>query len=227
MVAIFQWIERTTKIHVVVQTGAGKFFCTGMELVDDDATAPMSFALGSDFHTLNKLLIGSNKMLIAAVNGPAAGYGVTSLALYDLVYAVPEAYFFTPFTRLGMAAEGASSLSFPRLMGHQRAATLLLAGDRISAQDAERFGLISKILPAADFVKHVVEIAERLARSPQGALRATKGLMRQGVRQELLDANDRECALIQGERHGSKENRDAVARFRQERRGKRAAKSQL
>jgi peroxisomal 3,2-trans-enoyl-CoA isomerase len=68
-----------------------------MELLDVNAEAPISFEHGSDFHSLNKLLIESEKILIAAVNGPAAGYGVSSLALFDLVYSVPDAYFFTPF----------------------------------------------------------------------------------------------------------------------------------
>lgn len=95
MLSALKWAEAQSEIRVIVQTGEGRFFCTGMELLD--AQAPMSFALGSDFHMLNKTLISCEKILIAAVNGPAAGYGVSSLALFDLVYCVPDAYFFTPF----------------------------------------------------------------------------------------------------------------------------------
>ncbi|KAF1964636.1 ClpP/crotonase [Bimuria novae-zelandiae CBS 107.79] len=125
-------------------------------------------------------------------------------------------YFLTPFTKLGMAAEGASSFSFPAIMGHLKAAAILLVGDGISADDAERLGLVSKILPTHEFLGNVLDIATRLASSLHGALQATKALMRNRSRQELLDANDRECALIQNERFGSEENLKAVSQFRRD-----------
>ena len=227
MVSAFRWAESEPEIRVIIQSGEGKFFCTGMELLDLDGEAKMSFAPHSDFHSLNRMLICSEKILIAAVNGPAAGYGVSSLALFDLVYSIPDAYFFTPFVKWGMAAEGASSFSFPRLMGHQKAAALFLAGDRISALEAERAGLVSRILPKEDFLQSVIEIAKRMANSPPGALRTTKWLMKQPVRQELLDANDRECTVIYNERHGFKEYQEAIRQFREDQDRKRKLRGRL
>jgi peroxisomal 3,2-trans-enoyl-CoA isomerase len=227
MLSALRWADNQPQIRVIIQSGEGKFFCTGMELLDLDGPDTISFEQGSDFHSLNKLLILSEKVLIAAVNGPAAGYGVSSLALFDLVYSVPDAYFFTPFVKWGMAAEGASSFSFPRLMGHQKAATLFLAGDRISAIEAERLGLVSKILPKNDFIQAVTEIGTRIANSPPGALRATKRLMKDPVRQQLLDANDRECALIQNERFGFEEYREAIKQFKLEQEKKRKSQGKL
>lgn len=160
----------------MVQSGAGKFFNTGIDLLDSDG---MSFARGSDFHEINRILILSDKILVAAVNGPAAGYRMSSLALYDLVYSVPDAYFFMPFVKWGMAAEGGSSVSFPRLMGHQKAASLFLAAERISALEAERLGVVSKILPKEGFFEQVMQIAGTIAQSAPGSLRATKEQMRQ------------------------------------------------
>lgn len=225
MLSALRWAESQPEVRVIVQTGEGKFFCTGMELLDTQA--PMSFAIGSDFHQLNKTLISCEKILIAAVNGPAAGYGVSSLALFDLVYCVPDAYFFTPFVKWGMATEGASSFSFTRLMGHQKAAALCLAGDSISAEEAEKLNLVTKILPKGDknFLSNVVEIACRIARSPPGALRTTKMLMKQPVLQDLLDANDRECAIIQKERFGSEEFVEAIKQFELEREQKRQSRA--
>lgn len=227
MVSALRWADAQPEIQVIVQTGEGRFFCTGMELVDTGA--PMSFAPGLDFHTLNKTLISSEKILIAAVNGPAAGYGVSSLALFDLVYSVPNAYFFTPFVKWGMAPEGASSFTFARLMGHQKAAALCLAGDTISAAEAERLNLVTKILPNDNnnFLLNVLEIARRIADSPPGALKATKKLMKQPVLQDLLDANDRECALIEKERFGSEEYVQAIQQFKVEQQRKRQSKSKL
>lgn len=213
MLSALRWAESQPEVRVIVQTGEGKFFCTGMELLDTQA--PMSFAVGSDFHQLNKTLITCEKVLIAAVNGPAAGYGVSSLALFDLVYSVRDAYFFTPFVKWGMAPEGASSVSFPRIMGHQKAAALCLLGDTISAEEAEKLQLVTKVLPKDenDFLSNVVEIARRISQSPQGALRTTKRLMKQPVLRDLLDANDRECAIIYKERFGSDEYKEAIKQF--------------
>jgi Delta3-Delta2-enoyl-CoA isomerase len=217
LAAAWRWVDGQPSIRVVVQSGAGKFFNTGMELLDSNG---MSFARGSDFHEINRILILSDKILIAAVNGPAAGYGVSSLALYDLVYSVPDAYFFTPFVKWGMAAEGGSSVSFPRLMGHQKAASLFLAADHIGALEAERLGLVSKILPKDGFLERVIQIAGTIAQSAPGSLRATKEQMRQPVRQDLLEANDRECDLLHRERYGSAEYQAAVERFRAAKREK-------
>ncbi|KAL5348958.1 hypothetical protein ACLOAV_006383 [Pseudogymnoascus australis] len=224
VVTAMQWIESKSSIQVVVVTGEGRFFCTGMELLDGEG---MSFKIGSDFHELNRIFILSKKILVAAVNGPAAGYGTSSLGLFDLVYAVPEAYFFTPFVKWGMAAEGASSVSFPKIMGHQRAASLFLAADRISAQNAQDIGLVSKVLPKKDFLSKVMQIAHRIADSPPASLRATKELMKAPVRQELLDANDRECALIHAERYGFSEYQEAVSNFLIEQQEKRRLKSKI
>jgi len=231
MAAALKWAHQQPQISIIIQSGEGRFFSTGMELVEteekDDENGSIAFAKGSSFHELNRVLILSEKVLIAAVNGPAAGYGASSLALFDLVYSVPDAYFFTPFVKWGMAAEGASSISFPRLMGHQKAAALFLAGERISAEEAERLGLLTKILPAMNFMEEVLRIAQRISQSPPGSLKANKKLMRDPVRQDLLDTNDRECEVLQNERHGSQEAKVAMRNFKTEQERKRKLKSRM
>lgn len=225
MLSALRWADSQPEVRIIIQTGEGRFFCTGMELLNTEV--PMSFALGSDFHQLNKTLISSEKILIAAVNGPAAGYGVSSLALFDLVYCVPDAYFFTPFVKWGMATEGASSFTFSRLMGHQKAAALCLAGEQISADEAERLHLVTKIFPNDKFRHEVVEVARRLANMPQGALRTTKKLMKTPVLDALHEANDRECATIHEERFGYEEYTEAIRQFKLDQERKRQSKSKL
>lgn len=229
MLAALRWADNDPQVRIIIQTGVGKFFCTGMhmDISGGDSPKKMSFAIGSDFHQLNKVLITTTKILIAAVNGPAAGYGVSSLALFDLVISVDNAYFFTPFVRWGMAAEGASSFSFPRLMGHQKAAGLFLAGERVSAAEAERIGLVTKILPAKGFLEEVLHIASHMAAAPPGSLKATKELMKAPMRQAFLDANDRECELIHKERYGFEEYTEAVQQFRVEQESKRKVRVKL
>ncbi|KAL3475733.1 ClpP/crotonase-like domain-containing protein [Aspergillus californicus] len=192
-----RWADQNDNVTVIILTGNGRFFCTGMDLSNEEE---LSFEPGADFHQLNEALILTKKILIAAVNGPAVGYGATSIALFDLVYAVPDAYFYTPFVKWGMVPEGASSVSFVRLMGHQRAALLCLTAERISAPEAKESGLVSKILPTERFLDEVGAIAGRLAQSSAGSLLATKRLMKHCVTQDLLDANNRECLTIVEER---------------------------
>lgn len=209
----FQWIEEQRDIRIVIVTGEGYFFCTGMDL---SGNREISFAMGSDFHRLNEMLIRSDKILIAAVNGPAAGYGTSSLALFDLVYSVPDAYFFTPFVKVGMTAEACSSITFPRLMGHQRAAQLFMLSDRFSAHDGEKLGLINKVLPKEGFLQQVTDIGMRLAGLPPGSLTTTKRLMRSWSTKELLNANDEECRIMQDERLPSGEPAEAMKQFMKE-----------
>lgn len=229
MLAAVKWADAADEVRVIIQSGEGKFFSTGMELVDvNPSESTMDFSEDSDFWKLNRLLINSRKILVAAVNGPAAGWGVTSLALFDLVYSVPEAYFFTPFVKWGWAAEGCSSFTFPRIMGHQKAASLFLAAERATAQELERVGLVSKIIPSDGFLQEVMKIAGRIAESPVGSLFATKELMRGPVRDEMLAAIDRECQLLQ-RRPESGEPQEAMKQFakEQERKKKGKDKSKL
>jgi peroxisomal 3,2-trans-enoyl-CoA isomerase len=189
--------DQDPTVRIIILTGNGRFFCTGMDLLSPEE---LSFAPGDDFHALNKTLITTEKILIAAVNGPAIGFGATVLALCDLVFAVPDAYLFTPFVKWGMVPEAASSVSFLRLMGHQRAALLCLTGERVGAEEARSLGLVSKVLPAEGFLEKVGEVAESLSKAPVGSLLQTKRLLKETTTKDLLDANDRECRVIVEER---------------------------
>ncbi|CAG8926111.1 unnamed protein product [Penicillium salamii] len=188
-----RWANQQPSIKVIILSGNGRFFCTGMELASEEE---ISFALGDDFHQLNKEFIISEKILIAAVNGAAVGYGSTCIGLFDLVFAVEEAYFFLPLIKWAFLPEGAASLTYPRIMGHQRASLLFLTGQRISAAEAQQLGLVSRILPTENFIKEVTAIAEEINQSDSNAVRETKKMLRQPVVQDLLDANDRECQMI-------------------------------
>lgn len=153
--------------------------------------------------------------MIAAVNGPAIGYGMTSMALCDLVYSVPDAVFFAPFVKLAIAAEACSSISFTRAMGRQKAAAVLLAGERLTAQELESAGLITKILPKDGFMDEVMKITRRVASSPAGGLEVNKRLMMAPIRAELLAANERECEALR-ERCRTSEPIEAVRDFERE-----------
>ena len=172
---------------------------------------------------MHKLLINTDNILIAAVNGPAVGWGTSSIALFDLVYSVPDAFFFTPFVKWGLAAEACSSFTFARIMGRQKAASLILATERMTAQELESAGMITKILPKDYFLDSVMGIAHRIAKLPPGSLLHNKRLMMASIRNELLAANDRECQALR-ERARTNEPRDAVKAFEEEKKVRKHAK---
>lgn len=176
----------------------------------------------------HELIINTNKILIAAVNGPGIGYGTSSIALFDLVYAVPDAYFFTPFVKWGLCAEACSSVTFARTMGRQKAAALLLADERLSAQELEQAGLITKIISSDNFLPDVLKIAHRIARLPPRSLAFNKELMMNPLKQELLDANRAEMVGLRM-RSRDQEPKDAIRAFAvsQEEKKKAAGKARL
>jgi len=99
------------------------------------------------------------KILIAAANGAAIGWGCTQLFNFDLVYASTRAVFQTPFTSLGFAPEGGSSYTFPKIMGKHHANRLLIASDKLTAQEMYISGYVSQVLDEKDFVEKVCAIS--------------------------------------------------------------------
>ncbi|CAI4211997.1 unnamed protein product [Parascedosporium putredinis] len=201
-----KWAVANPEVKVIVQTGIGKFFTTGRDMGGDGGEFDPQEVL-NNFKELNEILITCPKVLIAAVNGPAAGYGTTSLALYDLVYAVQDAYFFTPFSKWALCPEGCSS--------------------RMSATELWTAGLVTKIIPAhsnAAFMGQVLEVAERIATYPPIALAASKKLMEGNRQAELLAANERECECLV-ERIAHSECSEALLGFAEEQKQKKSKKS--
>lgn len=108
-------------------------------------------------------------------------------------------------------------------MGRQKAASLILAGERMTPQELESAGLITKILPKDGFLDAVMEIAKRIAAQPTGALKYSKNLMMEPIRADLLAANERECQGLR-ERGRTAEPREAIAAFEREQEAKKKAK---
>lgn len=164
-------------------------------------------------------MIDFEKPIVAAVNGPALGIAVTTLALCDVIFASSTATFQTPFMRFGFCAEGCSSVLFPRIMGQTVANEMLLMGRKLTAPEAKDVGFISEVLDVDDFMNQVRVRVEPMASFPAQALRDTKRLVRDPVRKELHEVNEREITtLIQ--RFLSAECAEAVMKFMMERKAK-------
>ena len=166
----------TDAVRVIVITGDGAAFTAGNDLADFLQRPPLGD--GSPVAQFMTALRMTSKPVIAAVPGLAIGIGSTLLMHCDLVYAAEEAKFAMPFAQLGLCPEFASSVLLPRIAGYQRAAEKLLLGEAFDASEAERMGLVNRVLPAAGLMPFVAQQAAKLAALPAESLRVTKQLMR-------------------------------------------------
>jgi enoyl-CoA hydratase/carnithine racemase len=169
-------LEKADGAAVVVLTGAGGAFTAGNDLADMAANPVRDE--NSPQHRFLQALSSMRPVLVASVDGPAIGIGSTVLLHCDLVYATSRSIFAFPFVDLGLVPEAASTLLLPRLTGHQKAAELMLLGERIPAAEALRIGLVTALVESpAELDELVAERVAALAAKPRAALLATRALL--------------------------------------------------
>lgn len=206
---------RDPAVRVVVLTGSGAAFTSGNDLFDFMNTPPAG--PDSPVFKLLAALVDFDKPIVAAVNGVAVGIGTTMLLHCDLVLAAEGVQFQMPFVNLGLCPEGGSSLLLPLLAGPQRAAELLLLGDRFDAAVAREAGLVNRVVPGAELRAAALGFARALAEKPAASVRVTKALLRQPTRAAVHEALLREGASFV-ERLGSPEATEAFTAFFEKRR---------
>jgi enoyl-CoA hydratase/carnithine racemase len=164
---------------VVIFSGAGPGFTAGNDLADFVANRPE----GEDAPVFRFLrgIATSTRILIAAVQGRAIGVGTTMLLHCDFVVAEASAELRMPFTDLALVPEAASSLLVPRLVGHQRAASLLMLGEALPAAQACAYGLVNQVVADGTVLEEAEKLAARLLEKPRSAILATKRLMKSPV----------------------------------------------
>ncbi len=163
-------------VRVIVITGDGGCFTAGNDLEDFLQAPPQGD--DSPVTQFMNALRTTAKPVIAAVPGLAIGIGTTLLMHCELVYVAATAKFAMPFTQLGLCPEFASSVLLPRMAGYQRAAEKLLLGESFDAAEAEKMGLVNRVLPADELMPFVQAQAAKLAALPSESLRVTKQLMK-------------------------------------------------
>jgi 2-(1,2-epoxy-1,2-dihydrophenyl)acetyl-CoA isomerase len=169
-------------VRAVVLTGTGRGFCAGADLRGGAATAErvpgdVARTLRLGAQRLVAAVLDCEKPVIAAVNGTAAGLGVHLALACDLVLAAESARFIEVFVRRGLVPDGGGAYLLPRLIGPHRAKELMFFGDALSAADAERLGLVNRVVPDEELDKTARAWAERLATGPTRALALTKQLV--------------------------------------------------
>jgi 2-(1,2-epoxy-1,2-dihydrophenyl)acetyl-CoA isomerase len=179
-------------VRAVVLTGTGRGFCAGADLRGgtggDRLPGDVARMLRQGAQRLIAAVLDCEKPVIAAVNGTAAGLGAHLAFACDLVLAAESARFIEVFVRRGLVPDGGGAYLLPRLLGPRRAKELLFFGDAVSAAEAERLGLVNRVVPDPDLAKTTREWATRLASAPTRALALTKHLVNTSLESDRATA---------------------------------------
>ncbi|MFH9006697.1 enoyl-CoA hydratase/isomerase family protein [Streptomyces afghaniensis] len=183
IVRLLSEASASADVRAIVLTGTGRGFCAGADLRATATTTAARVAgdvartLRTGAQRLIAAVLDCEKPVIAAVNGTAAGLGAHLAFACDLVLAAESARFIEVFVRRGLVPDAGGAYLLPRLIGPQRAKELMFFGDALTSADAERLGLVNRVVPDADLDKTARAWAERLATGPTRALALTKQLV--------------------------------------------------
>jgi 2-(1,2-epoxy-1,2-dihydrophenyl)acetyl-CoA isomerase len=211
-------VTENPEIRAVTITGAGRAFSSGADLKEAaesaDGGAPVDVyqRLTERYHPIITGIRLMPKPVIAAVNGPAAGIGLSLALACDLVVAAESAFFQLAFVNIGLVPDGGSSLFVPSRVGFTRAAELAMLGERLDARTALNWGLINRVWPDDEFAAQADDLLDRLA---SGATKSYAGTKRQLNRwlYEQMDAQLEFEAGIQREMAASGDFAEGVAAF--------------
>jgi 2-(1,2-epoxy-1,2-dihydrophenyl)acetyl-CoA isomerase len=213
------WEER--EIRAVLLTGAGRAFCAGQDLSERNvapgaAPIDLSVTLGSYYNPLVRRMRELPKPIVGAVNGVAAGAGANIALACDIVLAARSARFIQSFARLGLVPDSGGTYFLPRLAGTARAMGLAMLAEPLSAEDAERWGLIWKAVDDERLMAEAAELARGLASGPSKAF----GLIKKAMHASAGNSLDAQLDLerdLQREAGFSEDYRKAVAEFLEKR----------
>lgn len=178
-------------IRVTVFLGTEGCFSAGND-IGDFLAAAMGGSMGQELIDFLYALVNAEKPLVSGVDGLAIGIGTTLNLHCDLTVASDRSQFRTPFVDLALVPEAGSSLIVPRIMGHQRAFAMLVAGEAFTAEDAKEAGLIWKVTTPEEVASQTIAAAAKLAAKPPEALKIARDLVR-GLREEIIARIDEEA----------------------------------
>ena len=201
-------------VRAVLLTGTGRGFCAGADLSDPDRKndADSGSALDKFFNPVIRTMRTLPKPIVAAVNGVAAGVGMSFAMAADITIAAKSASFLQAFARIGLLPDGGSTWFLPRLVGEQRARALAMLAPQIPAEQAKQWGLIWDVVDDAELMPRATELARRLANGPTQSLARIKSAMNQASQNDLAQQLDLERDF-QRELGRTEDFREGVAAF--------------
>lgn len=194
-----------TSVRVVLLRAEGSAFCVGGDIAEfekaGDHRPELVAQITTEFHAAEALFIRMRAPLVVAVQGPAAGAGLSLAAMGDIVMAARSAYFTAAYTAIGLSADGGSTYILPRIIGLRRTQELLLTNRRLSAEEALEWGLVTSIHEPGELPAQAEALAQRLAAGPTAAYGAVKRLLAQTFATDFesqVDLEGREIARLSG-----------------------------
>jgi len=169
----------SAEVRCVYITGAGKAFSSGQDLeeVVDPNGPNIATILSEHYNPIVRLIRKLEKPVVAAVNGVAAGAGANIALCCDVVVASKSASFIQAFSKIGLIPDSGGTYILPRLIGWQKASALMMLGDKVMADDAERMGMLYKVFADEEFANESRKIAATLAQMPTKGLALTKQVL--------------------------------------------------
>jgi enoyl-CoA hydratase/carnithine racemase len=187
--------DRDPSIACSLFFGAPRCACLETDVASLAQTSGLS-TLSETVQTFFSALINAKKPLIAAIDGPAVGIGMTMLCHFDAIFATPESVFRAPFAEWGLTPEAASSLLLPEELGYRKAFEIFCLGGELTAAESERRGLITRVVERKDLHSAAFDAAARIARLPARSLTTTRELLRH-QRVKLIRRARTETAIFQ------------------------------
>jgi 2-(1,2-epoxy-1,2-dihydrophenyl)acetyl-CoA isomerase len=221
LLAALREVAADETVRAVMLTGNGRAFCSGADLKDgaDDAVAgklDTYTTLTRWYHPIVTTIRQMPKPVLTAVNGPAAGAGLSLALAGDLVVAAESAYFMLAFVGIGLVPDGGASLFVPSRVGFARAAEMAMLGERVSAAKAVDWGLINSAWPDAEFAAKAEALLTRLAAGPTRSYAGSKRELNHWMYDRMAAHLELE-ATIQGELATSADFIEGVSAFLQKR----------
>jgi len=223
--AAFADIDRDDEVRAVVVTGAGRAFCAGddVEKAWGDPRMEATLKWLSDVRPgmtpEATMFLECRKPTIAAVNGAAVGIGMDFALLCDIRLASEHAKFSQMFVKLGLMADVTGYWRLPQLVGYAKAAELLFTGDMVDATEAERIGLVSRVLPADELLPEATGLAGRIAANPPQAVRHIKEGLRRAVGRAYTELPEVSSFVANGLAHlfTTEDHKEAASAFMEKR----------
>lgn len=208
-------------VAVVVLTGTGRAFCSGGDLNKmADRSAETAYqrklAVDSRIHRIPRLLEDMDKPYIAAMNGVAVGAGLDMALMCDIRFAAKSARMGESYIKAGLVPGDGGTWYLPRIVGLPKALEMFLSGDMIDATEAERIGLVNKVVPDESLMDYTLAFARKLAGMPPITLRMMKRAVIQGTKTDLRTALDTVSSHF-GVVTTTRDQKEAVAAFNEKR----------
>ncbi len=210
--------EKDDEVRCVYLTGAGKGFCAGQDLSEAMNPSPEDFErmVRENYNPVILKLRNIEKPIVAAVNGVAAGAGANFALACDIVLAAQSASFIQAFSKIGLIPDSGGTYFLPRIVGAQRAAALMMTGDKVSATEAVSMGMAYKCFADDVFEAECKKIAVTLAQMPTKGIGLTKRLLNQTFNNDILQQLEME-KVTQAEAGGTHDFKEGVQAFLEKR----------